>query len=123
MNFKAEEKERYTVLTVQAEKLGGVVSPELKTMFVQLNSKGVKNIIVDMTNTRYCDSSGLSAILVGNRLCKNSEGSFVLCGLQQMVTKLITISQLDNILNIVPTLQEAEDYIVMEDIERDVENE
>ena len=35
-------------------------------------------MVVDLSATKYCDSSGLSSILVANRLCKNVEGTFVL---------------------------------------------
>jgi anti-sigma B factor antagonist len=99
----------------------GHVSPSLKSELVVLNSEGFKNIIIDLTDTRYCDSSGLSAILVANRLCKNSGGTFVLTGLQRSVMKLISISQLDTILNIAPTVSEAVDLLFMEEIERDAD--
>jgi anti-sigma B factor antagonist len=72
---------------------------------------GEKNIILDLSNCRYCDSSGLSAILVANRLCKNANGTFVLTGLNDAVERLITISQLDTVLNISNSLQEAEALI------------
>jgi len=57
---------------------------------------------------RYCDSSGLSAILVANRLCKNSGGTFVLTGLNDAVERLITISQLDTVLNITENIDQAQ---------------
>ncbi|MEZ4721893.1 MAG: STAS domain-containing protein [Flavobacteriales bacterium] len=122
MNFSIETKDKYTLVTVQAEKLGGVISPELKAKFVELNGQGVRNIILNMSKARYCDSSGLSAILVGNRLCKNSKGTFALCELTDMVQKLVTISQLDSVLNITPTQQEAIDFLLMEEVGREVEN-
>jgi anti-sigma B factor antagonist len=122
MNFSIETKDKYTLVTVVAEKLGGVISPELKAKFVELNGQGVKNIVLNMSKARYCDSSGLSAILVGNRLCKNSHGSFVMCELTDMVTKLVTISQLHSVLNIAPTEQEAVDLLLMEEVGRDLEN-
>ena len=92
---------------MQAEKLDSNISPALKSELVGLNADGVKNIIIDLSETRYCDSSGLSAILVANRLCKNSDGLFILTGLQDSVKKLISISQLDSILTITNTLPEA----------------
>ncbi|MGD1845047.1 MAG: STAS domain-containing protein [Salibacteraceae bacterium] len=117
-NFEIEVKDKYVVLRLLSEKLDGVISPELKTHLVEINSQGHQNIIIDLAHTRYCDSSGLSAILVGNRLCKNTGGTFVICQLQPMVMKLISISQLNNILNITPTLQEAVDYVLMEIMEK-----
>ena len=107
MSFQVEKTDKYTVIRLQAEKLDSNVAPALKSELVVLNTDGVKSIVIDLTNTRYCDSSGLSAILVANRLCKNSSGIFVLTGLQEPVKKLISISQLDTILNITNTLNEA----------------
>jgi anti-sigma B factor antagonist len=107
MSFQIEKTDKYTIIKVDAEKLDSNLAPALKSELVVLNTDGVKSIIMDLTKTRYCDSSGLSAILVANRLCKNSNGLFVLTGLQEPVKKLITISQLDTILNITTTLPEA----------------
>lgn len=121
MNFRTEQREKYTLVSMLVEKLDGTVSPSLKSEFVMVNAGGVKNIVLDISKTRYCDSSGLSAILVGNRLCKNSEGSFILCGVQDSVKKLIAISQLDSILNISPTVTEAHDLVVIEETGRDIE--
>lgn len=120
MNFEIEKKDNYAVVKVKVEKLDSQISPSLKSELVVLNADEFKNIIIDLTDTRYCDSSGLSAILVANRLCKNSGGSFVLCGLQRSVSKLISISQLDTILNITPTLDEAVDFLALESVEKDL---
>ena len=123
MNFEIEKKDNYAVVKVKAEKLDSQISPSLKSELVVLNADEFKNIIIDLEDTRYCDSSGLSAILVANRLCKNSGGSFVLCGLQRSVSKLISISQLDTILSITPTRSEAVDLLAMESIEKDLDDE
>jgi anti-anti-sigma factor len=108
MNFSKEEKEKYTIVTSNVEKLDSTNAPELKSELVLINKNSVNNIVLDLTNSRYCDSSGLSAILIGNRLCKDSGGKFVLTGLQANVQKLIEISQLNSVLNIVSSVKEAD---------------
>jgi anti-anti-sigma factor len=107
MYFDIDKKDNYAIVRVNTEKLDSAVSPVLKSELVVLNTEGFKNIVLDLTHSRYCDSSGLSSILVGNRLCKNSGGKFVLCGLNDTVKKLITISQLDSILNISTNVEEG----------------
>lgn len=120
MNFEVIQGEKYTLLKSKVEKLDTNYAPELKSELVLINKNGIRNIIIDLSETRYCDSSGLSAILVANRLCKSAEGSFVLTGLQDPVMKLVTISQLHTVLNITPTLNEAHDFVMMEEVERDL---
>ena len=114
MDFKIEKKEKYTLIQVEVEKLDTHVAPSLKSELVLIAGNGQKNIILDLSKCRYCDSSGLSAILVANRLCKNANGIFVLTGLQSAVERLITISQLDTVLNITNTLDKAIDFILQE---------
>lgn len=121
MNFEVEKRDNHALIRVRVEKLDSSVSPALKSELVVLNADEFRNVIIDLSDTRYCDSSGLSAILVANRLCKNSGGTFVLCGLQRSVSKLISISQLDTILNITGTVDEAVDFLTMEEVERDIE--
>ncbi|MFN8207147.1 MAG: STAS domain-containing protein [Bacteroidales bacterium] len=107
MEFKIEKPGNYTLIQVLEEKLDTHIAPTLKSELVLISGNGEKNIVLDLGNCRYCDSSGLSAILVANRLCKNAGGSFVLTGLSEAVERLITISQLDTVLNIARTVDEG----------------
>ncbi|MEZ4756604.1 MAG: STAS domain-containing protein [Flavobacteriales bacterium] len=123
MNFTIEDKGRYTLVNSNVDKLDTTCAPEMKSELVYLNKTGVRNVIIDLTATRYCDSSGLSALLVANRLCKSVNGSLVVCGLQEPVQKLVQISQLETVLSITPTVAEAVDLLYMEEIEKDVNKE
>ncbi len=107
MEFKIQKLDKFTQIEVMVDKLDTHIAPSLKSELVLIAGNGEKNIILDLSNCRYCDSSGLSAILVANRLCKNANGTFVLSGLQTAVERLITISQLDTVLNITTTIDEA----------------
>ena len=111
MHIKTEKKDFYTHITILDEKVDTNIAPNLKSEFVMIASMGEKNILLDFSKCRYIDSSGLSAILVANRLCKNAGGILVLTGLQQAVERLIIISQLDNVLNIAYSKKEAEAII------------
>jgi anti-anti-sigma factor len=111
MEITKEKRENYTVLKINSKKLDSTLSPNLKAEFVTLNKQGESNFLLDLSDVRYCDSSGLSALLVGNRLCNDIDGKFVMCSMQEMVKKLIEISQLDKILNITENLNEAEELM------------
>src|SRR5690606_1618039 len=99
-------------------KLNSLISPKLKSELILINSEGQRNIILDLSNVQYSDSSGLSSLLIGHRLCKSSEGLFIMTGISDNLTRLITISQLENILTITSSVDEAIDLIFMEEIEK-----
>ncbi|HMQ05879.1 MAG TPA: STAS domain-containing protein [Saprospiraceae bacterium] len=123
MKFALDKKEKYSVFQLDEEYLNSLIAPNLKSEFIFLRNEGVKNLIFDLSKVKYVDSSGLSSILTANRLWKDY-GSFVVTGiLSESIRKLIEISRLENILNIVPTVEESIDYVFMEEIEREISSE
>jgi anti-anti-sigma factor len=121
MHFTFEKTEKYALIRLHEQKLNTLIAAELKSELLLLNTQGYNNIILDMTESLYCDSSGLSAILVGNRLCRNANGLFIITGLSDTVRKLIQISQLDQVLNISVSATDAADQILMQEVSKDVE--
>ena len=107
MSFLVEEFDKYTMITSNVEKLDASNASLLKDELTTLNKKGINTLVINLSNTKYCDSSGLSAILLANRICKDTNGQFILSGLLPNVQKLISISQLDKVLTITSTISEA----------------
>ncbi len=119
MKYSINKEEKYCILKLDEDKLDTTLAPKLKSEFVTLNAEGIKNLIIDLSSVRYTDSSGLSAILVGNRVFGDEDGLFVLAGPTEHVMKLIRISQLDSVLNILNTVEEAVDLVLMHELEKD----
>jgi anti-anti-sigma factor len=111
MNFESNRQDNQAVVKSLVEKLDASNAPELKAELVILHKNGVNNIVIDLSKTKYCDSSGLSAVLTANRLCKDTNGRFVLCGLQDNVRKLVEIAQLDKVLSITDNEKQALELI------------
>ena len=123
MNYSIDKQEKYTKIELQEEKLDATIAPDLKSAFVTLNSEGTKNFIVDLNKVKYVDSSGLGAILIANRLCRESKGTLVLVEVGEHVMKLIKISQSDKVLHILPTVQEGVDLILLNEVENELKEE
>ncbi|SHJ69314.1 anti-sigma B factor antagonist [Tangfeifania diversioriginum] len=111
MSLEIQKNKDYTLVKVQTERLDTNTAPDLKSELVVLNNNGHVNIILDISQCKYCDSSGLRAILVGNRLSEDAIGTFVLTGLQPDVENLIRISMLHTVLLITKTVEEAEELL------------
>lgn len=111
MNFETTQNRNTAIVKTLVEKLDASNASSLKSELIVLNKNGVNTIVLDFSATKYCDSSGLSAILTANRLCKESSGKFILCGLNSTVNKLIEIAQLDKVLTITGNLDEAKKMI------------
>lgn len=124
MKYSIDKQPSYTIMEMEEENINSVISADLKAEFVMIHAEGVPNLIFDMQNIKYVDSSGLSAILTGNRVWSDDDGIFCLANIQsEIVEKLIEISKLDQILLIFPTLDEATDYVMMDVLEKGLEEE
>jgi anti-sigma B factor antagonist len=122
MKYTIDKQEKYSLLRLHEEKLDSSVAPGLKSELITLHAEGVRNIVLDLAEVKYTDSSGLSALLVGNRIVQEEGGIFILTTLSDHTMKLIKISQLDSVLNILPKVEEAIDAVFMHEIEKDLKN-
>jgi anti-sigma B factor antagonist len=120
MKYTIDKKDKYCIFKLNEPKLDSTLAPTLKTELITLNAEGNKNIILDLSDVNYTDSSGLSSLLVGNRTFQQDGGIFVLAKLSEHTMKLIKISQLDGVLNILPTIEEAIDAVFLHEVENDV---
>lgn len=122
MRFEKSVEDRYTVIIPREEKLDSRISPQLKGEFIQLNTQGVQNLILNLGEVKYVDSSGLSAILTANRLCSGAGGVLVISNVNPHVEKLIKISHLDSVLHVLPTEEEAREAVYMMELEKEIED-
>lgn len=123
MKFTIDKSEKYTILELQEEKLDSLKAPRLKSEFVTLYQSGTQNLILDLSHVKYVDSSGLSAILIAKRLANEAGGHLVLASVNDHVSKLLKISKLDSVFTVLPTVQEAIDFIFLNEIEKELDEE
>lgn len=123
MKFSIDKHDKYVIFKLNESKLNSLISPKLKSELILINTDGQRNIILDLSDVLYSDSSGLGSLLVGHRICKNAGGVFILSNLSESINKLIRISQLEEVLTIVPSNDEAIDLVFMEEIEKELKKE
>lgn len=121
MKFSVDKHEKYVVLKLRESKLTNDNTPKLKSEFILLNAEGHCNIVLDLSSIKQCDDSqDLSSLLFGDRLCKKANGIFIITGVNEVVAKILEMSNLDQSLTIVSKLDEATDLIFMEEIEKEL---
>lgn len=96
MAFIKSEKQGITIIGIVKDRLDSLIAPDLKTELLLLTDNGVTNILIDLSNVSYADSSGLGALLFGLRQIKNLGGQLRLIGANKKVQSLIKIARLEN---------------------------
>lgn len=107
MDFYTEKKSNYTLIQVLQSRLDQELTPALKLSLVQISGSGEKNMVFDLSACRFCNSSGLSSLLIANRLCKNAGGKLILFGLDDALILLIKETQLNRLFRTVESEAQA----------------
>ena len=107
MNLHIEEKSNITVISVKEERLDAHNSNDLKKEIHGLFEQGKKNIVVDMTDIRFIDSSGLGAMVSGFKNAISHQGTLKLAGLQSQVKSMFELTRLHRVFEIFDTTSEA----------------
>lgn len=124
MKFSVDKHEKYVTIKLNESKFTNDNTPALKSEFVMLNNLGFRNIIIDISSVKECtDSQDLSSLLAGDRLCSGAGGLFLVCSPSEKVSEILVISNLDEQLNIVPSVPEATDLIFMHELEKELRGE
>jgi len=108
MNFETKRVGDITIFKLNEKRLDTNISGLLKGEFtMMLKVEGVRKLIIDLSEVESCDSSGLSAILVANRILSSSEGQIRLAAPSEKVHTLIRITQLDRVLPVTENVEQA----------------
>lgn len=83
-----------TLVDVETDNVDFRNAELLKGMLAELVQAGSRNVVLNLTNVNFMDSSGLSVLLAGKRVTEEAGGTFSICGLQGYVNNLITLTNL-----------------------------
>jgi len=108
MNFEVKKENNVTIFKLNEERLDTNISGPLKGEFTMLlKVEGAKKFILDLSSVESCDSSGLSAILVANRILNSTNGHMRIASPSEKVYSLIKITKLDRVIPVCETVEEA----------------
>ncbi|SNB46091.1 STAS domain-containing protein [Geobacter sp. DSM 9736] len=107
MNLTLENKHEIMVIFVKEERLDAHNSGELKTEMQRLFAEGKKNVLVDLKDVRFIDSSGLGVLVSGFKNAISHQGNLKLSALQPQVKSMFELTRLHRVFEIFPSTQEA----------------
>ena len=109
MNIKTEHNDKVTILTVREERLDANNSDALKSEMNKLFEGGAVNLLVDLNEIRFIDSSGLGVLVSGFKNASTRHGSLKLCSLQTQVKSMFELTRLHRVFEIYPSVEEAQE--------------
>jgi anti-sigma B factor antagonist len=92
---------------VKEERLDAHNSNDLKEELQRLFHDSKKNILIDLSEVRFIDSSGLGALVSGFKNAITNQGNLKLSGLQPQVKSMFELTRLHRVFEIFPSTVEA----------------
>lgn len=83
------------------------VSPRIASSIQTMLAEKPKQVVVDLSEVTYIDSSGLAVLIEGMQNAAAYGGKFALAGLQETVRPIFEIARLDQVFQIFPNTDAA----------------
>lgn len=120
MQFKIDTKEKILIIRPEEQQLDAKMSAELIREAGNITGLEEKNLILDLASLQSAAPEGLEAIFTVYSRQYERGLSAAVAHLNTFLTAELTALHPD-MLNIVPTLAEAIDMVMMEDLERELD--
>lgn len=102
-----EKQDSCLVASLSGELILGCTSEIKEQVKNYADANQMYNIIVDLTNVSFIDSSGLGTLIAWFKMANQQQGNLVFCGMADHVRKVVGYAKLDKIFTIVDTMDEA----------------
>jgi anti-sigma B factor antagonist len=107
MKFSTSEVYNAAVLSFKGKLMGGPDSKDFHSKIDDYLNSGKKNIIIDLSEVKFVNSSGLGNIVRAFSTVKDAGGALKLSGNTEKIEGLLSITKLDSIFEQYPTIEEA----------------
>ena len=105
--LQIEEKPNATLLQLREERLDAHNSGDLKNEMLSLFEDGKNQLVIDLKDVRFIDSSGLGALVSGYKNASARNGNLKLCALQPQVKSMFELTRLHRVFEIYPAAEDA----------------
>jgi anti-sigma B factor antagonist len=107
MNYNIDEKYNCVVIELNGKVRGGPHAKKFREDLHQLIEEDKKNVVVDLSNVKFMNSSGLGILIGGLTTMRNAGGDLKICNAMEKVRSLLMVSQLMKVFDHYDTLEEA----------------
>ncbi|MEO1055257.1 MAG: STAS domain-containing protein [Bacteroidota bacterium] len=107
MKFRSEIKSNILILTLEGDLIGEDNGVELVDLINSHINNGVIHCVVNIAELRYINSSGIGVLITILTKFRNKGGEICLLSPSENVQKLLIITKLNNIFNILDSEEEA----------------
>lgn len=107
MDIQQRDYGDVVVLELVGKIIGGPDATTLNDKLHDLVEKGSKNVVADLSQVNWMNSSGLGILISALTTTRNAGGELKIAAATEKIKKLLTITKLTNVFTLYPTVDEA----------------
>jgi anti-sigma B factor antagonist len=107
MKIRIDEKYHTAIIELKGDLTGGDNASLFREKLYELINKQRNNIVIDMSDIKYVNSSGIGILISGFTTVKNAGGEMKLANISDKVNGVLNITKLNNIFDIHPNVDNA----------------
>lgn len=107
MKFKTKEIYNAVVIEILGKLMGGPEAEEFHKELEKAISSNRKLVIVDLSDVKFVNSSGLGILVRGLTTMKNAEGDLRICGISDKVKGVLSITKLTSVFELYSDVEAA----------------
>lgn len=107
MKTKLLEKYNAVIVELKGNVMGGDDTKEFNLLLHKLIDEGKKNVIVDLSDVKFMNSSGLGMLISGLTTMKRENGTLKLANVTEKIESLLVITKLITIFETYESIDEA----------------
>lgn len=107
MKIKVSEKYSAVIIELKGNVMGGPEAQEFHDKLHDLIEADKKNVVVDLSDVKFMNSSGLGMLISGYTSMKNGGGTLVLARATEKINSLLVITKLITIFDHYKSVEEA----------------
>jgi anti-sigma B factor antagonist len=107
MKIKEKIEEHVAILSLSGKMMGGTETTAFHEHIRGLLKDGIKNVVVDLGDVRWMNSSGLGVLMAAMTTLKSAEGRLVIARATEKVESLLVITQLIKVFETYETVDRA----------------
>ena len=120
MELKIDTKEKYQLLTPAGATITAIIAAEIVTICNKCLESTQKNMVLNLENVEEIAPDACQILTDLQQAFYDKSASFVMCCLNAKLEDAFDELGLLEVLNLTPTLSEASDIVMMEEIEREL---
>lgn len=107
MNYNVNERYGSVVIELKGKVMGGPDAETFRDTLHGLIEDGKTNVVVDLSDVKFMNSSGLGILIGGLTTMRNAGGDLKICAATENIKSMLMVSQILKVFDHYDTLDEA----------------